>query len=80
MKYSPNTVILVVSNPVDIMSYVTWKLSGLPASRVFGSGTSLDSSRLRYFMSERLNIDVSSCHGFVIGEHGESSGAFGEVY
>ncbi|OWA52211.1 L-lactate dehydrogenase [Hypsibius exemplaris] len=73
VKYSPDTVILVVSNPVDVMSYVTWKLSGLPPNRVFGSGTSLDSSRLRYFMSERLKVDVNSCHGHVIGEHGESS-------
>ena len=74
VKYSPDTIILVVSNPVDVMSYITWKLSGLPPNRVFGSGTALDSSRLRYFMSERLGIDVGSCHGHVVGEHGESSG------
>ncbi|XP_055337357.1 L-lactate dehydrogenase-like [Paramacrobiotus metropolitanus] len=73
VKYSPDTILLVVSNPVDVMSYVAWKISGFPHHRVFGSGTSLDSSRLRHYMSERLNIDVSSCHGFVIGEHGESS-------
>ncbi|GAU99503.1 hypothetical protein RvY_10496 [Ramazzottius varieornatus] len=73
VKYSPDTILLVVSNPVDVMAYITWKLSGLPSHRVFGSGTSLDSSRLRHQMSERLGIDPTSCHGYVIGEHGESS-------
>lgn len=73
VKYSPDTIFLVVSNPVDVMAYVTWKLSGLPSHRVFGSGTSLDSSRLRHQMSQRLGIDPASCHGYVIGEHGESS-------
>ncbi|OQV16997.1 L-lactate dehydrogenase [Hypsibius exemplaris] len=73
MKYSPDAVLCVVSNPVDVMTYLTWKISGLPPHRVFGSGCSLDSSRLRHYMAERLKIDVSSCHGFVIGEHGESS-------
>lgn len=74
VKYSPDTILLVVSNPVDVMAYITWKLSGLPSHRVFGSGTSLDSSRLRHQMSERLGIDPTSCHGYVIGEHGEASG------
>uniref|UniRef100_A0A915CXI7 L-lactate dehydrogenase n=1 Tax=Ditylenchus dipsaci TaxID=166011 RepID=A0A915CXI7_9BILA len=59
VKYSPETLIMVVSNPVDILTYVTWKLSGLPQERVFGSGTNLDSA--------------SSCHGWIIGEHGDSS-------
>ena len=74
VKYSPETVIMVVSNPVDVMTYVAWKLSGLPHHRVFGSGTALDSSRLRHFLAERLKVDVSHCHGLVVGEHGESSG------
>ena len=56
------------------MTYVSWKLSGLPESRVFGSGTSLDSSRFRYLMSEKFDIAISSCHGMIVGEHGDSSG------
>ncbi|XP_016325014.1 L-lactate dehydrogenase A chain-like [Sinocyclocheilus anshuiensis] len=73
MKYSPNCILLVVSNPVDILTYVAWKLSGLPRNRVIGSGTNLDSARFRYLMGEKLGIHPSSCHGWVIGEHGDSS-------
>lgn len=73
VKYSPDTCILVVSNPVDVLTYVTWKLSGLPRERVFGSGTNLDSARFRFLLSEKLNIAPSSCHGWIIGEHGDSS-------
>lgn len=70
---SPNAIIVVASNPVDIMTYVTWKISGLPAGRVFGTGTSLDSSRFRTLCAEKLQIDSKSVHGYVIGEHGDSS-------
>ncbi|KAF2975687.1 hypothetical protein EK904_014158 [Melospiza melodia maxima] len=73
VKYSPNCIILVVSNPVDIMTYITWKLSGLPKHRVIGSGCNLDTARFRYLMSERLGIHPSSCHGWILGEHGDSS-------
>ncbi|CAL2032935.1 unnamed protein product [Caenorhabditis brenneri] len=73
VKYSPDTCILVVSNPVDVLTYVTWRLSGLPRERVFGSGTNLDSARFRFLLSEKLNIAPSSCHGWIIGEHGDSS-------
>jgi len=73
VKHSPDAIFLVVANPVDLMTYVTWKLSGFPQNRVFGSGTNLDSSRFRFLMSERLGIAPSSCHGWVIGEHGDSS-------
>jgi L-lactate dehydrogenase len=59
---------------VDILTYVAWKLSGLPKNRVFGSGTNLDSSRLRFLMSQRLNLSPTSCHGWIIGEHGDTSG------
>ena len=77
VKHSPETIILVVSNPVDLLTYVTWKLSGLPRERVFGSGTNLDSARFRFLMSQRLNIAPSNCHGWIIGEHGDSSGGWG---
>ncbi|NXP10554.1 LDHB dehydrogenase, partial [Thinocorus orbignyianus] len=73
VKHSPNCIILVVSNPVDILTYVTWKLSGLPKHRVIGSGCNLDTARFRYLMSERLGIHPSSCHGWILGEHGDSS-------
>ncbi|XP_046996309.1 L-lactate dehydrogenase-like isoform X1 [Schistocerca americana] len=73
VKHSPNTILLVVSNPVDILTYVAWKLSGLPKNRVIGSGTNLDSSRFRFLMSQRLNVAPASCHGWIIGEHGDTS-------
>ncbi|KAA0724772.1 L-lactate dehydrogenase B-B chain [Triplophysa tibetana] len=73
VRYSPNCIIIVVSNPVDIMTYVTWKLSGLPKHRVIGSGTNLDSARFRYLMAERLGIHSSSFNGWILGEHGDSS-------
>ncbi|ELU14565.1 hypothetical protein CAPTEDRAFT_134102 [Capitella teleta] len=73
VKHSPNTILLIVSNPVDVLTYVAWKLSGLPQNRVIGSGTMLDSSRFRFLMSQRLHIAPSSCHGWVLGEHGDSS-------
>lgn len=73
VKYSPNTILLIVSNPVDILTYVAWKLSGLPKHRVIGSGTNLDSSRFRFLMSQRLGVAPTSCHGWIIGEHGDSS-------
>lgn len=73
VKHSPNAMFLVVSNPVDIMTYVTWKISGLPSHRVIGSGTNLDSSRFRFLLSERLNIAPQSVHGWIVGEHGDSS-------
>ncbi|XGW13029.1 hypothetical protein V3C99_013570 [Haemonchus contortus] len=73
VKYSPDTILMVVSNPVDVLTYVTWKISGLPKERVFGSGTNLDSARFRFLLSEKLHIAPSSCHGWIIGEHGDSS-------
>jgi len=72
-KNSPDAILMVVSNPVDLMTYVTWKLSGFPKHRVFGSGCNLDSSRFRVQLSHKLNISAKSCHGYIIGEHGDSS-------
>lgn len=74
MKYNSDTILLVVSNPVDILTYVAWKLSGLPIHKVIGSGTNLDTSRFKFLISEKLNIAPSSCHGWIIGEHGDNSG------
>lgn len=70
--YSPNAVFLIVSNPVDILSWVTWKVSGLPANRVIGTGTLLDSARFRYLIADRIGIAPKSVKAVIIGEHGES--------
>lgn len=73
MKYAPDDIILLtVSNPVDILTYVTWKLSGLPKNQVIGSGTVLDTSRLKYMLSTHTHVDARNCHTFIIGEHGDS--------
>ncbi len=73
MKYAPADVILLtVTNPVDILTYVTYKLSGLPKNQVLGSGTVLDTSRLKYMISRMTGIDARNCHTYIIGEHGDS--------
>ncbi|XP_012279137.1 L-lactate dehydrogenase [Orussus abietinus] len=72
VEYSPNAVFVIVSNPVDILSWVTWKVSGLPVNRVIGSGTHLDTARFRFLIAERLCVAPSAVHGYVIGEHGDS--------
>lgn len=74
VKHSPDTLLLVITNPVDIMSYVAWKFSGLDHSRVIGTGTSLDSARFKFFIGDKLGIPPTSVHAWVIGEHGDSSG------
>ena len=65
-------IMLVVANPVDILTYLAIKLSGLPQNRVFGSGTVLDTARLKYLLGEHLKVDSRSIHTFIIGEHGDS--------
>lgn len=73
MEYAPSDVILMpVSNPVDILTYVTYKLSGLPKNQVLGSGTVLDTSRLKYMISQKTGVDARNCHTYIIGEHGDS--------
>ncbi|XP_006889430.1 PREDICTED: L-lactate dehydrogenase A chain-like [Elephantulus edwardii] len=63
----------IVSGKVDILTYVAWKISGFPKNRVIGSECNLDSARFRYLMGERLGVHALSCHGWVLGEHGDSS-------
>ncbi|XCP85305.1 L-lactate dehydrogenase [Roseburia hominis] len=65
-------ILLIVANPVDILTYAALKLSGYPKERVFGSGTVLDSARFKYLLSEHLNVDSRSVHAYIIGEHGDS--------
>ncbi len=71
-KYNKDGILLVVANPVDILTYVTAKLSGFPENRVFGSGTVLDTARFKYRLGEHLQVDSRSIHAFIIGEHGDS--------
>ncbi|XP_036025231.1 L-lactate dehydrogenase A-like 6B isoform X2 [Onychomys torridus] len=71
--HSPHCKVIIVSNPVDILTYVTWKLSGFPKNRIIGSGCNLDTARFRFMLGERLGIHSESCHGWVLGEHGDSS-------
>ncbi len=71
-KYNQHGILLVATNPVDILTQVALKLSGWPKNRVIGSGTLLDSSRFRYLVSQHLGVDPRSVHGVVIGEHGDS--------
>lgn len=65
-------ILLVASNPVDILAYVAWKESGLPKEKVLGSGTSLDTARLRYEISKYIHIDSRNVHAYILGEHGDS--------
>lgn len=67
-----NGIFIVVSNPVDVLSYLTWQYSGLPSEQVIGSGTLLDSARLRFRIAKQLNSSPKSIHAFQVGEHGDS--------
>ena len=72
-KNNFNGLLVVANNPVDIMTYVAWKTSGLPKNHVIGSGTVLDTARLRHALSERLGFADSNIHAYIMGEHGDSS-------
>ena len=72
MKYNSSGILLIATNPVDVLTYAAWKLSGLPAQRVIGSGTVLDTSRFRYLLSQHFGVDARSIHAYIIGEHGDS--------
>ncbi|MCL2484541.1 MAG: L-lactate dehydrogenase [Endomicrobia bacterium] len=72
VKYAPAAIILVVSNPVDILSYITYKISGKPANEIIGSGTVLDSARFKYLIGSHCNIDSRSIHASILGEHGDT--------
>ena len=72
LKYNTDGILLIATNPVDIMSYFSWQKSGWPVNRVIGSGTLLDSARFRYLIGQHLKIDPRSVHAHIIGEHGDS--------
>jgi len=72
LKFNKDGILLIASNPVDVMSYFSWKKSGWSSQRVIGSGTLLDTARFRYLIGEKLAIDPRSVHAHIIGEHGDS--------
>ncbi len=71
-RYNKECILLVVTNPLDVMTYAALKLSGFPKNRVIGSGTALDTARLRYLLGEYLQVDPRNVHAYIIGEHGDS--------
>ena len=71
-EVNKEAIMLIVANPVDILTYAAWKLSGYPENRVFGSGTTLDTARFKYLLGQHLAVDSRSVHAFIIGEHGDS--------
>jgi L-lactate dehydrogenase len=72
LSVAPSALLLLVTNPVDVMTYITLKVSGLPSERVLGSGTVLDSSRFRFLIAQRCNVAVQNVHAYIVGEHGDS--------
>jgi L-lactate dehydrogenase len=72
VELAPDTLVLIVTNPVDVVTFVAQEAAGLPLGRVFGSGTVLDTSRLRFLLAEELGVAVTSVHATVVGEHGDS--------
>jgi L-lactate dehydrogenase len=72
VKYTRNAILIVVTNPVDVLTQVAWRVSGLPTTQVIGSGTILDTARFRYLLSRHFHVEPRSVHAFIIGEHGDS--------
>jgi len=70
---APDAVILIVTNPVDILTYRAYQIAGLPKGRIFGSGTTLDTARFRFSLSEFLKLNPKSIHAYILGEHGDHS-------
>lgn len=72
IQHNPDGILLIATNPVDVLTYASWKISGLPANKVIGSGTILDTARFRYMISQHAEVDPRSVHAYIIGEHGDS--------
>lgn len=72
MKNGFNGIFLIATNPVDVLTYATWKFSGLPKEQIIGTGTSLDSARFRQAIAELLHVDTRNVHGYILGEHGDT--------
>jgi len=72
VKYNQNCILLVLTNPVDILTYVTYKISGFPKNKVIGSGTVLDTARFRYLLGDHVGVDSRNVHAYILGEHGDT--------
>ena len=72
VKVAPNAIYMLITNPVDVVTHVSMKLSGLPANQMFGSGTNLDSARLRFLIAQHTGVNVKNVHAYIAGEHGDS--------
>jgi len=72
IKYAQESIIMIVANPVDVLSYAAYKISGKSASKVIGSGTVLDTARFRFLLANHCNIDSRNVHGYILGEHGDT--------
>ncbi|MFT8592207.1 MAG: L-lactate dehydrogenase [Bifidobacterium sp.] len=72
VKVAPNAIFMLITNPVDVVTHVSMKLSGLPADQMFGSGTNLDSARLRFLIAQQTGVNVKNVHAYIAGEHGDS--------
>lgn len=72
LKYLEDAIVLVAANPVDVLTYLTWQMTGLPSRQVIGSGTILDTARFRFLLGQHFEIETHSIHAFIIGEHGDS--------
>ncbi len=72
VRYAPDTILLIATNPVDSLTHLSWRLSGFPARRVIGAGTILDTARFRYLLGMRFAVDPRSVHAYIVGEHGDS--------
>lgn len=72
VKVAPNAIFMLITNPVDIATHVAQKISGLPKNQVFGSGTNLDSARLRFLIAQQTGVNVKNVHAYIAGEHGDS--------
>lgn len=72
LKYLEDTIVVVAANPVDVLTYLTWQMTGLPSHQVIGSGTILDTARFRFLLAQHFEIETHSLHAYIIGEHGDS--------
>ena len=72
VNVAPNAIYMLITNPVDVVTHVSLKLSGLPSNQMFGSGTNLDSARLRFLIAQQTGVNVKNVHAYIAGEHGDS--------
>jgi L-lactate dehydrogenase len=73
VKYAPEAIIIIISNPVDVLTYEAYHIANLPKGQIFGTGTTLDTSRFRFHLAEYLKVNPKSIHAYILGEHGDTS-------